>query len=204
MTLPYRVGLTGGIGSGKSVVAGMFSDMGVPVIDADVIAHELTAPGNPVLRQIVDIFGKRILDTSGHLNRSLLGEIIFADEDARHKLEALLHPLVYENMENQLEQLYAGYCILSIPLLLETGAQDRVDSILVVDSPVELQIERVCKRDGLDRNAVEAIIKSQIPRKARLDAADDIITNDGDIVNLTRQVQTLHKHYQQKAASSDR
>jgi dephospho-CoA kinase len=199
MTRPYRVGLTGGIGSGKSVVATMFAGHGVPVIDADTISHDLTRPGKPALRQIAGIFGKEILDPSGNLRRDVLRNIVFSEDVLRRKLESILHPLVYEAMADQVRQIDAGYCILTIPLLLETGAAGRVDTVLVIDTPVSLQIDRVCKRDGLSRKQAEGIINSQISREDRLKHANEVIINDGDLGNLAARVNELHVKYSTRA-----
>jgi len=191
----YKVGLTGGIGSGKSTVSDMFSDLGVPVLDADVIAHALTAPGQPALQQITRIFGEDILDQSGQLKRKLLGNIVFSEKSLKLKLEGILHPLVFQEMDNMLENLDTAYCILSIPLLIETGATDRVDRILVVDTPESQQLERVCKRDGISPEQAAKIINSQIPRAVRLRQADDIITNDGSLEQLANKVSLLNEKY---------
>lgn len=199
MSRPFIVGLTGGIGSGKSVVSEMFSGLGVPVLDADIIARDLVGPGQPALEKIVQVFGNGIVDDSGKLRRDRLREIVFADETSRIKLESILHPLVYQKIESDLNTIQSPYCILSIPLLLETGAENRVNSILVVDSPVSLQIQRVCSRDGVPRKQVESIIKMQAPRGKRLEMADDVIINDGDLSQLAVKVKQLHLKYTQIA-----
>jgi dephospho-CoA kinase len=195
----YKVGLTGGIGSGKSTVSDMFSDLGVPVLDADVIAHALTAPGQPALQQITRIFGEDILDQSGQLKRKLLGNIVFSDKSLKLKLEGILHPLVFQEMDNMLENLDTAYCILSIPLLIETGATDRVDRVLVVDIPESQQLERVCKRDGISPEQAAKIINSQISRADRVRIADDIITNDGSLEQLAEKISFLHDKYLEAA-----
>jgi dephospho-CoA kinase len=195
----YKVGLTGGIGSGKSTVSDMFSDLGVPVLDADVIAHALTAPGQPALQQITRIFGEDILDQSGQLKRKLLGNIVFSDKSLKLKLEGILHPLVFQEMDNMLENLDTAYCILSIPLLIETGATDRVDRVLVVDIPESQQLERVCKRDGISPEQAAKIINSQISRADRVRIADDILTNDGSLEQLAEKISLLHDKYLEAA-----
>jgi len=202
MRPPYKVGLTGGFGSGKSTVSHLFSELGVPVFDADVIAHALTAPGQPALQQITRIFGDDILDQSGQLKRKLLGNIIFSEESLKRKLEAILHPLVYQEIDNRLENLDTAYCILSIPLLIETGATDRVDRVLVVDIPESQQLERVCKRDGISPEQAARIINSQISRADRVSAADDIITNNGNLEQLADKVRLLHEKYLEAANKS--
>jgi dephospho-CoA kinase len=203
MVRPYRVGLTGGIGSGKSVVAAMFSGHGVPVIDADSISRDLTRPGQPAVERITEIFGKDVLDPDGHLRRDKLRNIVFGDAMKRRELEAILHPLVYAAMDRLVQQTTADYCILSIPLLLETGETDRVDSVLVVDTPEALQIERVHKRDGLDREEIEKIIDTQLSREARLKGADEVIINDGDLAKLAVRVNELHMKYTKLSTQTD-
>jgi len=195
MPLPYKVGLTGGIGSGKSVVSNLFSGLGVPVIDADSLIHKLTGPGMPAVQRIACIFGNEILDRHGNLKRKELGDIVFSDPDLKHQLESVLHPLVYEKMGKMIDQVYASYCILGIPLLLETSAETMVDRILVVDTPESVQIDRVSRRDGLSREQVEQIMSSQVSRKTRLNSADDVIINDGDLQQLESQVTHLHAKY---------
>jgi len=199
MRPPYKVGLTGGIGSGKSTVSDMFSGLDVPVLDADVIAHALTAPGQPALQQITRIFGEDILDQSGQLKRKLLGNIVFSDKSLKLKLEGILHPLVFQEMDNMLENLDTAYCILSIPLLIETGATDRVDRVLVVDIPESQQLERVCKRDGISPEQAAKIINSQISRADRVRIADDILTNDGSLEQLAEKISLLHDKYLEAA-----
>lgn len=195
MSRPWKVGLTGGIGCGKSVVASIFSRLGVPIIDADIISRELTATPGPVLQQLIDAFGPRILNGDGLLDRPALRDIIFADTGARHTLETILHPLVYARMKDIYNQLQSAYCIFSIPLLLETDASGKVDRILVVDCSVQLQIERTRNRDKVARQIVENIIRSQISRESRLAAADDVIVNNGSILDLEPKVNELHVSY---------
>jgi dephospho-CoA kinase len=195
MTRPYRVGLTGGIGSGKSVVAALFAGLGTPVIDADSISRDLTGAPGPILQKIVEQFSMDILDTRGYLDRGKLRTTVFSDKGARQKLEAILHPLIYEKMETVYLSLDAPYCIFCIPLLLETDASTRFDRILVVDCPVDVQIERACRRDQLNRETVENIIRTQVSREDRLNVADDIIVNDGSMEDLQARVIEMHKQY---------
>lgn len=195
MSRPYKVGLTGGIGSGKSVVAGIFAGHNVPVIDADVISRELTARPGPVVEIIAGRFGPQILNTDGSLNRAVLRTIVFADANARLELESILHPLVYKKIESAYTHIDAPYCILSIPLLLETDASEKVDRVLVVDCPVNMQIERTYNRDKVPGEIIEKIIQSQVTRSVRLAAADDVITNDGSISDLESRVLALHEKY---------
>jgi dephospho-CoA kinase len=196
MTRPYRVGMTGGIGSGKSVVAAMFAGLGTPVIDADIVSRELTGKPGTVLQKIVDVFGRDILDAStGRLDRGLLRARVFSDNDARHVLEEILHPQIYETMECMYRDIDAPYCIFCIPLLLETDACSKFDRILVIDCPLSMQIERTSERDSISRLTVENIIKTQVSRETRLNAADDIILNDSNLENLQARVIALHNMY---------
>ena len=199
MPKPYKVGLTGGIGSGKSQVAGLFSKLGIAVIDADTIARELTVPGSPINKQIIDLFDNDIIDTSGSLDRKKLREHIFSDYEARKKLESILHPHVFDVINRKISDITSTYCILSIPLLLETGSQHMVDTVLVVDCPVSLQIERVTKRDGLSVEDVNKIIGTQISRTDRLNAANEVIKNEEDIYSLSDKVTELHLEYLKRA-----
>lgn len=197
-----RIGLTGGIGSGKSTVSALFAELGVPIIDTDRIAHELTAPGTSVVKRIAELFGNEVLASDGSLDRSRLRQIIFADSSRREQLEGLLHPLIHERVLQQMTELTGPYCILVIPLLLEKGWQSLVDRILVVDAPPELQFARTLQRDGRPAAEVHAIIAAQISREQRLAAADDVVVNDADQLALAAQVEALHKKYLQLAALS--
>ena len=190
-----KIGLTGGIGSGKTTIAELFADFGTPIIDADDIAHQLTRPHQPALSKIQEQFGDCVITTDGSLNRSQLKQLIFANPVYKKKLEAILHPLIFAEISHQITELNADYVILSIPLLLETGQYDFVDRILVVDVPVEVQIERVNARDLLSNATIQAIIDSQISRAQKLKAADDIIDNSGAPMLLAEQVKKLHNYY---------
>ncbi len=190
------VGLTGGVGSGKSEVARRFRELGAAVIDADEIARELTLPGQPALREILDAFGREVQDEQGRLDRAALRRLVFSDEAARRRLENILHPRIRERMEERLAQVVdAPYAILVIPLLLETRQQDLVDRILVVDADPQAQIRRVCARDGVDEAQVRAIMAVQVDRETRLGVADDLIVNDDDLQALYQQVDALHRRY---------
>lgn len=196
MPRPYRVGMTGGIGSGKSVVTDMFVRLGTPVIDADKVSRQLTGKPGPVLQMIVDLFGEDILDAStGLLDRGLLRTRVFSDNDARHNLEKILHPLIYESMEFMYLAIDAPYCIFCIPLLLETDACSKFDRILVIDCPPSIQIQRTAKRDSISRSIIENILKTQVSRETRLNAADDVIENDSTLDNVKAQVLALHNMY---------
>ena len=194
-----RIGLTGGIGSGKSTVCRLFAELGVPVIDTDAIAHQLVAAGQPALKQVESVFGSDILDQEGHLDRGLLRERVFRDENMRKQLEAILHPLIRSRMQEQLEAINAAYVIIAIPLLFEKGWQTEVDRILVVDADEALQLERTVRRDQVPAEIVRQIMQAQVSRKYRLEAANDIIHNDGELTALRKQVEQLHKRYLQLA-----
>jgi dephospho-CoA kinase len=189
------VGLTGGIGSGKTTVANGFSSLGVPVIDADQLARELVEPGQQALAEIISTFGPETVTADGHLDRDHMRQRIFSDPARKSQLEAILHPKIRQRIRKLLTDIRTPYCIVVIPLLLETRQTDLVDRILVIDSPEKEQLKRVAARDGLSDNAIMAIIESQTDRNTRLAAADDIIVNDRDISELTGRIQELHKHY---------
>lgn len=190
-----KIGLTGGIGSGKSTVTQLFSELKVPIIDADTIAHQLVEPGKPAIDEIARQFGKKILTDQGALDRKRLREIVFSDPEQKETLEKILHPLVFLEIESQIKRLSYPYCILSIPLLLETHMEHFVDRILVIDCPVDIQFERVKNRDQLNDAVIKSIITSQATREQRLEAADDIIDNSNDTQALAEQVKKLHNQY---------
>ena len=189
-----KVGLTGGIGSGKSTVGARFAAYGVPVLDADLIARELVEPGQPALAAIAEHFGPAILN-QGRLDRQRLRAVVFAEPEARRWLEALLHPMVYAEMQRQADKLAAPYCLLMVPLLLETGQRGLVDRLLVVDCPPEAQRLRVARRDGAAPAQIERRLAAQASRAERLAAADDIIDNSGTEAALGEAVERLHRHY---------
>lgn len=189
------IGLTGGIGSGKSTVGDLFAKLDVPVIDADQASRAVVQPGQPALQTIVAKFGSGMLNPDGSLNRGQLRELIFNDDGARKDLEALLHPLIRSWMQEQLQDLDTPYAILSIPLLVESGRTDTVDRVLVVDVPEQQQIERVCRRDDISEQQARAILATQVSRQQRLAAADDIIDNSGSSEALEDQIQALHLMY---------
>jgi len=194
-----RIGLTGGIGTGKSAACRIFTELGIPVIDADQLSREVVAPGEPALAAITRLFGDSVLHADGSLNRARVRERIFAEPALRHQLEALLHPLIKQRLLSQAEACQAPYVILAIPLLLEAGWQELVDRILVIDAPVELQIARTLHRDGISRAQAEAIVASQMAREVRLTRADDIVINDCDFQHLRDQIHNLHQRYLQMA-----
>ena len=189
------IGLTGGIGCGKSLVSDLFHDQfDTPIIDADLIAKQLTQTRH-VLDLISQKIGEQFIDANNKLLRDRLRQSIFADPNIRDKLENILHPLVYDEIGKKLSQLETNYCIVSIPLLLETNRTDFLDRILVVDCTVEEQITRVMTRDQCSRIHVENIIATQIDRDSRLSLADDIIDNSGDIKSVLNKVTLLHEKY---------
>jgi dephospho-CoA kinase len=202
MTAPYRIGLTGGIGSGQSTVSALFRKLGVPVIDADVIVRKLVEPGEPAYEQVVALAGAEAVAPDGRLRRDLLRQAVFEDQALRAQLEAVLHPLVYREMEKAVSKITYPYCILSIPLLVETAGGARVDRVLVVDAPEEAQIARTSERDGVAADQIRRIISAQAGRRRRLQAADDVIDNSGDRETLKRRVRELHRKYLAIAAGS--
>ena len=190
-----KIGLTGGIGSGKSTIADLFSQYNIPIIDADIIARQLVEPEQPALKLIHAAFGDVVFNTNGSLDRDKLRQIVFSSKTKKKQLESILHPLVYQQMQSDFIQQTAPYSILCIPLLLETNMSPFVDRILVVDCPVETQIERVKERNQLSKAQVMAIIDSQVSRKYRLKYANDIIDNTKSISALADQVKKLHNQY---------
>ena len=189
------IGLTGGIGSGKSEVSRRFSDLGAAVVDTDVISRELVAPGSPALKRIADVFGNDLIDDQNRLDRRRLRELVFSNEQQRKRLEDILHPLIRAITLERLAAIDAPYAVVVIPLLLETRYPIPVDRILVVDAPEDVRIKRVANRDKVTEEAVHDIIARQAGRVERLAAADEIIVNDGDFAALERQVRALHEHY---------
>lgn len=189
------VGLTGGIGCGKSLVSDLFHKLfNIPIIDADVVARELTQ-SSPVVDIISQQLGKEYIDNNNNLLREKLRQAIFSDSSIREKLENILHPLVYDEIRNKISQLDTSYCIVAIPLLLETKRTEFLDRILVVDCTIEQQISRVMQRDQCSESHVKKIIAAQIDRDSRLSLADDIIKNDSSTAAAKEQVLLLHKKY---------
>jgi len=190
-----KIGLTGGIGSGKSTVAKYFAEFSITIIDADKIARELVAAGTPTLTKIVKHFGNKVLTDCGTLDHTYLRKLIFSNSKQKQWLENLLHPLIYQEIENQLQQAKSPYCILVIPLLLETHQEKLVDRILVVDTPQQQQIYRTMKKNKMSEKEVKAIIAAQVNREQRLAGADDVIYNNNSLTKLKQQVQQLHQQY---------
>jgi dephospho-CoA kinase len=189
------IGLTGGIGSGKTTVAHGFEKLGVPLIDADLIARELVEPGQPAFAEVRAVFGAECLTKEGRLDRALIRQRIFADNSLRQRLEAILHPEIRNRIKVLIAEVQATYCIVVIPLLLETGQNDLVDRILVVDAPEKEQIKRVAARDKLSHNAIIKTMHTQADRETRLAAADDIIENNSDLETLMSHIRSLHHRY---------
>ncbi|WIX34273.1 dephospho-CoA kinase [Salinicola sp. JS01] len=205
--LPPVIGVTGGIGSGKSAVAEAFAARGIPGIDADAVAREVVMPGEPALAAIVEHFGAGVLDADGSLDRRALRARVFADPAERQWLEHQTHPRIRQRLQAHLSRLRGGdapYCLLISPLLIESGQREMVSRVLVIDVPESLQIERTLARDGVPREQVEAILAAQSSRQARLAAADDVIDNSGDKEMLLDQVARLDERYRQWAASPQR
>ena len=190
-----RIGLTGGIGSGKSEASRHFARLGATVIDTDLIARELVEPGQPALSNIVEAFGPDIIGPGGQLDRGQLRTRVFADTAQRAQLEAILHPPIRERAIALSEQATGPYCVLVIPLLAETGADYPLDRILVIDAPDKLQRERIAARDGLSQAEIKAILASQASRAQRLAIADDVVVNDTTPEHLHREIERLHRFY---------
>ena len=194
-TRAYRVGLTGGIASGKSTAAKFFGALGVPILDSDQIARDVVEPGQPPLGRLVERFGPSILTPDGHLDRPALREIVFSDPRARADLEALTHPAIGAAMEARSAAAGGPYQILVIPLLVEKSLSAHVDRVLVVDCEEQLQLKRLRAREGSTLEQARAILNAQVPRAARLKAADDVIHNDTDMNAVREQVAALHARY---------
>ncbi|MDD1966753.1 dephospho-CoA kinase [Pseudomonas putida] len=194
-TNPWILGLTGGIGSGKSAAAQCFVDLGVHLVDADNAARWVVEPGRPALARIAEHFGAGVLQADGRLNRAALRELIFKDPQQRAWLEGLLHPLIREEIRDYLARAESPYAILVSPLLLETTQHQMVQRVLVIDVPEALQIERTVLRDKTNEEQVRAILKAQTTREHRLSQADDVIVNDRDPAWLKSEVERLHHFY---------
>ncbi len=200
--MPFTVGLTGGIGSGKSAAAQVFEEIGITVIDTDAVAHALTGPGGAAIEPIRAAFGAAYLTPEGALERARMRELVFADESKKRLLESILHPLIRARTSELVRAARGPYVILMIPLLVESGDyRRRCQRVMVVDCPEELQVERVMARSGLAAGQVRAIMANQVTREARLAAADDVIDNSHDLAQLHRQVEALHASYLQLAAA---
>ncbi|MEW8032954.1 MAG: dephospho-CoA kinase [Candidatus Thiodiazotropha endolucinida] len=195
------IALTGGIGSGKSAVASHLESLGVPVIDADQLAHQLVKHGSPALLEIQAAFGDDLVDANGALDRSALRKIVFDNPQQRKRLEGILHPRIREAMKSWLANQSAPYAVLVIPLLFETGQMSLADRVLVVDCDESLQIDRVRARDEISREQIRQIIASQVDRQTRLLGADDVIENNGSLEALIEATEGLHRNYLKMANS---
>lgn len=192
----YVVGLTGGIGSGKTTVAELFVGEGAALVDTDAIAHELTAAGGAAMPLLREAFGDSIVGAEGALDRVAMRRLVFADSGARARLESILHPMIRTLSDERCRAALQPYVILAVPLLVESGSyRERCQRILVVDCPEALQVERVMARSGISRAEVEAILAAQATRQQRLAIADDVVNNDGERTFLDRQVSDLHQKY---------
>ena len=201
----YRIGLTGGIACGKTTVANLFAALGVPVIDTDLLAREVVAPGTPLLAQVAAHFGPAVLTKDGSLDRRELRSRIFADAAERRWLEELTHPAIRALTDERCDAAAGPYSIVAIPLLVETAGAARFDRVLVVDCDPALQLARLVSRDGITRDHAQTMLAAQATREQRLAVANDVIHNDGDIASLRAQVEKLHRQYVQAAsAQSDK
>ncbi|MDP1540723.1 MAG: dephospho-CoA kinase [Moraxellaceae bacterium] len=195
----WILGLTGGIGSGKTAATDYFQTLGIVVVDADVVAREVVAPGQPALADIAQRFGHDVIAPDGTLNRPKLREIVFADASQRQALEAITHPAIHAELIRQLQVASSAYAILATPLLWETGQAKLVDHSLVIDVPEALQLQRASQRDGNTEAQIKAIMAAQLSRDQRLAKADDVITNTGSLPDLYAAIDRLHPVYLQRA-----
>lgn len=202
--MSYKVGLTGGIGSGKSTVATLFGELGVPVIDTDVISHQLTLPDGAAIPEIRAKFGTEYIDASGALDRAKMRQLVFSDNAARHRLEKILHPRILSQAKILAEASPAPYVLLVVPLLFETSAyQDWLNRTVVVDCPEEVQIARAIQREGLNEEIVRAIMAKQLSRAQRLQLANDVIDNAGSLSQLRQQISRLNQNFLRLAERSN-
>jgi len=196
----FIVGLTGGIGSGKTTIANIFEELNIDIVDADVVAREVVEPGQPALEEIRQYFGKEIVSDSGQLNRTLLRTIIFSDQKKKEWLNKLLHPLIRQSLLQQITATKSQYCLLVAPLLIENKLHHMVDRVLVVDVSEQTQIIRVTKRDPSNEEEIKRIIANQIPRNQRIAEADDVINNEStELQFINNQVTKLHQEYNKLA-----
>jgi dephospho-CoA kinase len=201
MSPALRIGLTGGIASGKSAVADAFARRAVPIVDTDVIAREVVEPGRPALAAVVEAFGAEVLGPDGRLDRRALRRLVFADPALRRRLEAILHPAIRAEMQRQAAATVGPYVVIAIPLLVENRLQQQVDRVLVVDCPPDVQLARLLARDGETPEGARAILAAQATRDERLAVADDVVVNDGSLADLDARVDALHHRYLALAAA---
>ncbi len=195
----FVVGVTGGIGSGKTTICREFAALGAPVIDTDQVARDVVAPGSPGLAAVVAAFGPEVLTADGQLDRRRVRQLVFATPALREQLEAILHPLIRQETDARVQAAGFPYCLVCIPLLVERGGGNRVNRVLVIDCPTEVQIARVMARDELTAPEVAAIMRTQASREDRLAAAHDVLENTGDVSLLRPQISALHARYLQLA-----
>jgi dephospho-CoA kinase len=196
-----RIGLTGGVASGKTTVSNMFAQFGVPIIDTDVIAREIVRPGETALQQIRDLFGDEVIDDTGHLDRRALRSIVFESEEARRELETILHPAIGEETRRQADALGGPYQLIVVPLLVGSNLLNFLDRVLIVDCDPDLQYSRLLARDAESPEQASRILAAQPRREDRLAIADDVIRNDSDLDQLSEQVKELDQLYRNLASS---
>lgn len=197
----FVVGLTGGIGSGKSAATDYLARQGVTIVDADLASRVVVEPGQPALHAIVERFGESVVQADGTLNRRALRDIVFSDEQARRDLEAITHPAIGEELRRQINASRSAYTVLVSPLLLEGSQKTMANRVLVIDAMPELQVQRTVGRDSVPETQVEAIMRAQLDRQRRLAMADDVVTNNGSLEELHEQLAITHQHYLQLAQS---
>ena len=197
-----RVGVTGGIGSGKTALTDWLSEQGIVIVDADRVAREVVQPGTPALKAIIDAFGEQYLTQDGNLDRAAMRQLVFGDEEKRLLLESITHPQIREALWDQLQRADSAYVVLSSPLLLESGQSEMVDVSVVVDVPEEIQIQRTMARDANDKALVEKIMAAQMRRQKRLQLADIVVDNSGDLSALHDKVALLHETLLNRAAEA--
>jgi len=203
-TRPLRIGLTGGIASGKSTVAELFAELGIPVIDTDIIARDVVEPGQPALAEIRERFGEGVFDAEGRLDRAMMRKLIFADDKARRDLEAILHPRIGAETQKRSREAAGPYQVIVVPLLTESALLDFVDRVLVVDCDEELQVQRLLARDAETTEQARRILAAQADRGERLSIADDVIDNNGDLRSTRRSVIELDRLYRRLARQQRR
>lgn len=196
-----RIGLTGGVASGKTTVSNMFAELGIPIVDTDIIAREIVEPGKPALQQIRDRFGEQIIDDTGHLDRRALRSIVFESEVARRELETILHPAIGRETRRQADALGGPYQLIVVPLLVGSNLLNLLDRVLVVDCDPDLQYSRLLARDAESPEQASRILAAQPGRESRLAIADDVIRNDSDLERLSEQVKELDQLYRNLASS---
>ena len=197
-----RVGVTGGIGSGKTALTDWLSEQGIVIVDADRVAREVVQPGTPALKAIIDAFGEQYLTQDGNLDRAAMRQLVFGDEEKRLLIESITHPQIREALWDQLRRADSAYVVLSSPLLLESGQSEMVDISVVVDVPEEMQIQRTMARDANDKALVEKIMAAQMRRQKRLELADIVVDNSGDLSALHDRAALLHETLLNRAAGA--